>query len=280
MARVVLSYPHQEQATAERLGQALFSAGLNPVLDSYDYGFGEQLLSHLLYSVESSDFVLLLIPALSMSAWRSRGVSDAIRSKLRSRNVSIVPVFLGRRSLTPALSDSVSFSIERDRGDSAEEKAIQRIVSYLASLPRVQFDLLPPRMFEELVAALLEKLRFFDIERSHSSDLSFDIQAKTRTRNPFGGFGTITWLIEIKFHRDSRADISSLRQLSSYLEERSVAVNGVIITNGQLTSTAREWIESNQKSKRTSITIVDGTQLRELVLKYPDLVARFFGPEL
>jgi hypothetical protein len=51
----------------------------------------------------------------------------------------------------------------------------------------------------------------------------------------------------------------------------------VLITNGQLTSTAREWIEANEKSKRTSITIVDGTQLRELVLKFPDVVDHFFG---
>lgn len=277
--RVFLSYPHQEKDTAYHLATSLKQAGLEPILDSYDSGLGDEILQQILYSVESSDFVLLLIPSDSSmeGRWLRSEISKALRFKLKSRNVSIVPVFLGRRPLLSSFSGMVSFSIDRDLEGDAGERAIKKIVSYLANLPRVQFDQLSIEAFESLVVALLRKLRFTDIERNSSRDYGFDITAQTRARNPFGGFGSITWLIELKFRKDSRADINSLRQLSYYLENEPIGVNGVLITNGQLTSTAREWVEVNQKSKRTSITIVDGTQLREIVLKYPDLVDEFFG---
>lgn len=277
--RVFLSYPHQEKSTAHQLATSLKHAGLQPILDAYDSGFGDEILQHILYSVESSDFVLLLIPSDSSmeGRWLRRELNQALRFKLKSRNVSIVPVFLGRRPLLSSFPGMVSFSIDRDWKGHADERAIEKVATYLANLPRIQFDQLSIGAFQELVVALLRKLRFTDIERNNSRDYGFDISARTRVRNPFGGFGSITWLIETKFRKDSRADINSLRQLSYYLESQPLGVNGVLITNGHLTSTAREWIDANQKSKRTSITVVDGTQLRELVLKYPDLVDQFFG---
>ena len=281
MARVFLSYPCQEENIATILAEGLAQAGLSLVLDVYDYDSGKPLLTHILYSVESSDFVLLLIPERSMEArWILKEINKIMRYKLKSRNISIVPIFIGHRPSPMSISEPVSFSIERGANGYPAQLSIERIISYLKNLPRVQFNHLSPRSFEELIILLLEKLRFFDVEHFHANDHGTDIQAKTRARNPFGGYGTISWVFDLKFHKDSRADITSLLKLSGYLEERPVGVNGVLITNGQLTSAAREWVELNQRSKRTSITIVDGTQLRELVLKYPDLIDRFFGSEV
>ena len=280
MTRVFLSFPASELHTARRLADSISIAGIQPVLDTYEIEKSEEILSHLLFSAASSDFVLLLMPTESRMAlrWRQKGFSEGIRSKLKSRKISVIPVFVGRRLFSLASSDAVSFTLERRyAGESVSQSSIDRIASYLSNLPRVKFDRLSPSEFEHLVIALLEKLKFFDIEPSQGPHYGFDIQAKTHTRNPFGGVGSTLWLIETKFHKNARADIQSLQQLSHGLEQRPVGVNGVLITNGQLTSTAREWVESNEKSKRTSITIVDGTQLRELVLKHPDVVERFFG---
>jgi hypothetical protein len=281
MTRIFLSFPHSEMRIAELLAQAISANGIEPVLDNYeiDQG-GEDILSHLLFRAHTSEFVLLLIPTDSPVAarWRRGGFSKSVRSKVRSRNISIIPIYLGSRLFSLPSSDAVSFTLERRHaGERVSQVSIDRVASYVSSLPRVKFDHLTPQSFEHLVIALLQKLKFFDIEPSRGADYGFDIQAKTRTRNPFGGAGATPWLIQLKFHKSARADIQSLQQLSYGLERQPLGVNGVLITNGQLTSTAREWVESNEKSKRTSITIVDGTQLRELVLKYPDIVDNFFG---
>jgi len=277
MTRVVVSYPNEDRQIATRLVSALRATGLEPVTDVYEATSGEDILTHLLYTVRSSDFVLLLTTTRSLSAWRFHKAAGAIRQKLKSRNVSIVPVFLGPRPVILGLADFVSFYIdERSRRFDAGA-SIERIAAYMANLPRIEFDRLSAEAFEALVVALLGKLKFLDIEPTYRLNSPFDFQAKTRTRNPFGGSADTVWLFKIKFHKNSRADISSLSELSYFLQRQPVGVNGVLITNGQLTSTARDWTELNQESKRISISIVDGAQLRELVLKFPDLIDTFFA---
>jgi hypothetical protein len=98
------------------------------------------------------------------------------------------------------------------------------------------------------------EVEFLDVEPNQGASGAFDVQAKTRTRNPFGRFGVSLSLFKIKYRKNSRADISSLSEPSQFLQRQPV----VLITHGQLTSTAHEWIESNQESKRISISIVDG----------------------
>ncbi|MCB8745829.1 restriction endonuclease [Rhodoferax sp. U2-2l] len=281
MARVFISHAHSQQGLAKRLADGLANAGLTPILDSSALAIGDDLLRHVLYSVESSDFVLLLMPVGqgSEARWLRHEMNEAIGYKLRSRNISVVPVYLGRKPVDAPASGVVSFAVDFDEHGEPSDKSIEKIATSLRDLPRIQFDRLGPAEFERLVVALLEKLRFFDIESNTTNDYGFDLLARTRARNPFGGLGIITWLVEIKYRNDSRADISALHQLSSRLERFPLETNGVLITNGQLTSTAREWVEENRKRKRTSITIVDGTQLREMLIRYPALVDQFF-PEV
>lgn len=277
--RIFISHHAGSREIALRLADALAERGLSPFLDTYNIEPGENVLSHLLYSVESSDFVLLLVPSdLSDEArWIRRELDKSLSYKIKSRNVSVVPVFLGRRPLVSPFSSSISFTLDPDSSPRLVENQIGRIADYLRNLPRVDFDALSPLQFEELIFALLEKLHLRDISRSRHPDMGFDMEAKSRIRNPFGGYSLITWLIEVKFTKSARVDISLLHQLSHYLERRSIEINGVVITNGQLTSTAREWLEDNAQSKRTSLTVVDGTQLKELILKFPGLVETYFA---
>lgn len=283
MNRIFISSTNSERDFADDLAERLRSHGLNPVYDVFEAELVEEWLHHVLYNVESSDVVLLLMPEHDYeSKWIHREINKNIRYKLKSRNILVIPVYLGRRRLLPSLSDQVSFFIENQSYSSStkeySEKSIDKLVTYLSYLPKVNFELLNSMDFELLIVELLKKLKFFDIEHQHfGRDMGFDISAKTKTRNPFGGVSYIYWAIEVKYNKSSRADISSLKQLSYYLEDRSLDVNGVLITNGQLTSTAREWLEYNEKEKRTSITVVDGVKLKQIILKYPQLVERFFG---
>lgn len=277
--RIFISHHASNTDAAKRIAHSLCQRGLFPFLDTYDIGPGENILSHLLYSVDSSDFVLLLIPfnPSDESRWIRREIDKSLGYRLKSRNVSIVPVYLGRRPLVTPFHSAISFALDLEAPHSYAEQQISKIADYLANLPLVNFDALSAPRFEELVFSLLEKLHLRDVSRIKYAEKGFDFEAKSRVKNPFGGYGFITWLIEVKFTKSARVDLGLLHQLSHYLELRPLEINGVVITNGQLTSTAREWLEDNARSKRTSLTVVDGTQLRELVLKYPALVEEFFA---
>lgn len=277
--RIFISYHASNAAAAHQIADALDQRGLHPFLDTYDIAPGETIFSHLLYSVDSSDFVLLLIPynPSDESRWIRRELDKSLGYRLKSRNISIVPVFLGRRPLVTPFQSVISFTLDLDAPPSRVEVQVGRIAEYLHNLPRVDFDALSVCQFEKLIFSLLDKLHLRDVSLANHSDAGFDIEAKSRVRNPFGGYSFTTWLIEVKFTKSARVDLELLHQLSHYLERRPLEINGVVITNGQLTSTAREWLEETTKSKRTSLTVVDGTQLRELVLKYPTLVEEFFA---
>lgn len=268
---------------AHELAQRLEHAGLDPIIDSFEAELADEWLHHILYSVESSDIVLLLVPEDDYERkWIRRELSKTLRYKLKSRSILVIPVYLGRNKFFAPSSDQITFFLVNESLSQGQkkysEKSIDKIVTYLSNVPKVDFETLSQEEFELLIIALLKTLRFFDVEEIRSShDMGFDILAKTKTRNPFGGTSFISWAIDIKYNRSSRADISSLKQLSYYLEERSMDINGVLITNGQLTSTAMEWLESNEKEKRTSITVVDGIKLKQLILKHPKIVEEFFS---
>lgn len=283
MNRIFISSTHSEIDFANELALRLEQEGLSPVLDSFDAEYADEWLHHVLYSVESSDVVLLLMPENHYERkWIRRELNKTLKYKLKSRNVLVIPVYLGRKRFFSSSPDQTAFFIENESHSASitkySERSIIKLVTYLANAPRVNFEEIAPNDFEYLIIALLKKLRFFDIEEQGIiNDFGFDILAKTKTRNPFGGISFVSWAIEVKYNKDSRADINALKQLSYYLENSSLDVNGVLITNGQLTSTALDWLEYNEKEKRTSITVVDGIKLKQLILKYPALVEEFFG---
>lgn len=283
MSRVFISSPHSERELAHDLARRLENKGLFPVMDYFESSYADDWLHHILYSVESSDAVILIIPADDYERnWVSRRFNKILRYKLKSRNILVVPVYLGKKRFISGSIDQVAFNIESEGVSQNQKKyseeSIKRLVEYFANISKVDFDRLSSNEFEGLIAILLERLDFFDVERQgYQLGHGFDILAKTETRNPFGGVGFTSWAIEIKYSKNSRADIRSLRQLSHFLEESPLDVNGVLITNGQLTSTLREWLEFNEKEKRTSITIVDGIKLKQLTLQHPDLVEEYFG---
>ena len=283
MNRIFISSTYHEREIANELAYRLDNKGLSPIIDSFEAELAEEWLHHILYSVESSDIVLLLMPE---DDYERKGIrrelNKSLRFKLKSRNILVIPVYLGRTNYFIPSGDQVTFFLENESHSHGQkkysEKSIEKIVTYLANVPKVDFELLSSETFERLIVVLLKKLRFIDIEENRfSGNMGFDILAKTKTRNPFGGTSFISWAIEIKYNRNSRADINSLKQLSHYLEERTIDVNGVLITNGLLTSTALEWLEYNEKQKRTSITVVDGIKLKQLILKHPRIVEEFFG---
>lgn len=282
MNRIFISSTHSEREFSHELARRLENEGLFTVMDSFEAEYADEWLHHILYSVESSDVVLLLMPEDDYERkWIRRELNKTLKYKLKSRSILVIPVYLGKNKFISSSGDQVVFFLENESHSRSlkkySEKSIEKLVTYLANVPKVDFDTLSPQMFEELIVALLRKLRFFDIEQQHDiGDMGLDLIAKTKTRNPFGGTSFINWIIEIKYNKNSRADISSLQKLSYYLEERAMDVNGVLITNGQLTSTALDWIEYNEKEKRTSITVVDGVKLKQLILKHPKIVDEFF----
>jgi len=108
------------------------------------------------------------------------------------------------------------------------------------------------------------------------ADKGYDIRANYISTDPFGAEKEETWIAEVKFYRNARADLNAMRQMASYLERLPGQYKGLIITNGQLTSAAREWLALAENEHRIEVRVVDGTELKRLLLNNPQLVDRYF----
>jgi hypothetical protein len=51
---------------------------------------------------------------------------------------------------------------------------------------------------------------------------------------------------------------------------------GLLVTNGQLTSAARDWLASAEAQSRIEIRVIEGTELKRLLLQHKELVNKYF----
>ena len=52
---------------------------------------------------------------------------------------------------------------------------------------------------------------------------------------------------------------------------------GLVITSSQLTSVASKFLEEITKKSGRELRVIDGTELRALLSRHPQLVERYFG---
>lgn len=94
--------------------------------------------------------------------------------------------------------------------------------------------------------------------------------------DPFGSEVLETWIVEVKFYHKSRADLKSIHQFVDYLSYLPEYCKGLLVTNSQLTSAARDMLASVESNRRIQIKVIDGTDLKRLLLKHKDLINKYF----
>jgi len=154
---------------------------------------------------------------------------------------------------------------------------LDQLVEQIGLIPEINFSMLDHLLFAELVADLLSELGFRDIKQEWAfADKYIDIKALYPRIDPFGAEVIETWLVEVKFYHKSRADLNSIHQLAGYLSSLPEHYKGLLVTNSQLTSAARDWLASAESKGRTQIRVVDGTELKRLLLQRKDLIHKHF----
>lgn len=272
--RIFLSYSYSDKEQAIRIIDELNLNGLQVISDESDYAFGKVISEKVFNSLEYGDvFILLLSKNMRNSRSFSAEFKEFINKKLNPRDITIIPVVLSSIRLPKFLNHLIKFNMRINF-----DVQLNNLVKYLTQIRFIDFNILDYYRFEQLIFALLKRLKLKDVHLIDSkTDFGYDIEAVSRHKDPFGGYVETKWVITVKLYKHSRADISSLNNMSHIVYNLPRDYNGVIITNGQLTSSAKDWLYYNEKENRPNITIIDGVKLKELILRYPDLVNEFFG---
>lgn len=270
--RVFVSYASADKAVARVIVEGLRSRNINVCLDDYELSPGRNWAESIRYAVSASAYFLLLLSQnLVNSHWVSQA-TEAVLKELQNRNITFIPVLLEDCDIPPSLATYQCFDMR-----SGIEKNLEKLANALSSTADIDFDKLSPHTFEQLVTDLLQKLGFINLQsESQQSDSGIDAIVEFRQKDPFGAENREVYAVETKFYRDSRADLRTLKQLIGYVKNDPKIDKALLVTNGNLTSVALEWVSDAPKLTGIPIRVVDGTELKRLLLQNTDLVSKYF----
>jgi TIR domain/Restriction endonuclease len=274
--QVFVSYASPDIAAAKLLVDGLRSRGLNVWLDVYEIQPGENIAESIRKAVSASSYLLLLCSSHSdQSLWFDDTVKSVLK-EAQSRGVTVLPVLLEDCEVPRSLSMYQWFDMR-----SGISENLGRLAEALQSTPTIDFEKLSPQNFEQLVIALLQKLGFVNVRLSEQGrDVGFDAIAEFRQKDPFGAETREVYLVELKLYRNSRADLRALRTLAYSAENYPEATRALLVTNGNLTSVALEWVSDTARDTGIPIRVIDGTELKRLLFQNTDLVAKYFPNSL
>jgi len=267
--RVFLSYAYEDRAVAESIAEHLKSAGTQVFADRYELSVGDSLISKTESALSSSDYVVVLLSPNSVrSNWVQSELAGAFSRDMINRAVTLLPVLIADCEVPAPLANLRYFDLRADT-----EKGIDELIWELRSAPQIDFSRLNARQFEQLVADILSKIGFkIDAVKT---DGGIDIVASSPHQDAFGTGKAQHWLVQAKHYAHGRADLKSVRELVSQISADTENNTGVVVTSGQFTSAVQEWATS-QRELGIRLQLIDGTGLKRLLLRHPDVATKYF----
>lgn len=271
--KVFLSYSYKDKAIAQVIAERLRDNGIDIWSDLLQLATETSAKDSINKAISARDYLIVLLSPNSIdSKWINFELNLALNKELSNRDVTILPVLIGDCRIPADLSEHQFVDLRFDF-----EKGISNLVDQVKLMPEIDFSILNHEKFESLIIDMLRCLGFTEIEKEFKiNDNNFDVKAVITRFDPFGLRVSDTWIIEIKFYKNSKADLKSINQFASNLLNLPENYKGLLITNGAITSASQEWLRYMQNNNRISIRIIDSTELKRLLLKNKTLVNNYF----
>lgn len=258
--RVFISYRREDSTAVQTLARALEARGLSVWLDQLELEQGEPFGEQIRNVVETTDtFVAVLSEAglLRSAEWAE------VATALDRRGIDVVPV-----ALPPADIRSLA---GRQVIEYTGAAAAQQLADRIQLGTTIDLTALSPARFEALVTDLLQRYGYALTPVSALSDAGYDLRA-VRSGSA-GAQGSDEFLVEVKAYRSSRVSVSEIQRLADIVR-RHGAVRGLLVTNSQLTSVARQSLARTNEAG-TPLQVMEGPTLRQMLVDNPDIARRY-----
>ena len=270
-SRITLIYSMNEKKEANYIINALNREGIDVQDSHYKNSYSYFSDIDAVYDLKPGGYVVVLLSdSFYESDWTSYELNYYVNNGINNRNITFVPVYLKNTRKIFKDKSVVSFNLYNDFN-----KGVEKLVNYLKYIKHIDFESLSSEKFEHMVYQILKAMRINVLDSESNVDNGFDFIAESRHKDPFGGEMNIKWIVECKYYENRSPDLKTLHQLLNSVENNSRVDRGVLFTNGILTSTAVEFL--NSRNRKNVISVVDGTQLKKLLLKYPNVIKNVFG---
>lgn len=271
--RIFISYSYKDRLIADKIRDNLIREGLEVVAGD-NIGIGDSYFDEIKYLYESSEIVLVLLSeALFKNEKFQFEFPRFFFEEARKRKVTIIPILIDKCNIP---SDFLEFDIINLTTNF--EQGLEKIIHKLKIIPEVSFDHLTPQLFEEFTYDLLKEFGFKNIKQeSTGMDKGVDFIGEYYSKNPFGMKKRETWIVEVKYYREERFSINSIKQLVElykYIGKEDAKI--LLITNSMLTSAAEEYLKEVQNFSHVDIEVLDGLSLKKLVSRRKRLLNKYF----
>lgn len=272
--RVFISYSYNDKQVANLITDKLLNEGIDVVSGIDKIQAGHSYLEEIKYLYESSEIILVL---LSESLFRNDKFQFEFPrfffDEARKRKVTIIPALVDKCNIP---SDFLEYEIINLTTNF--DKGLEKIIQKLKVIPEISFENFQPREFEEFIYDFLKEYGFKNIQRERiTNDRGVDFIGEHFSTNPFGIKKRETWLVEVKYYREERFSISSIKQLVEtykYIGKEDAKI--LLITNSLLTSAAEEYLEEVRKYSNIDIDLLDGLTLKKLISRKKRLLTKYF----
>jgi hypothetical protein len=254
-----------------QVAAALQQTGVSVGFDRWEIEPGGSISDRVEQVVQTSDFFLVFLSkASAASRWVEKELGAALAKEMKDRAITVIPVLIEDCDIPPLLSDRMYVDLRKD-----VSAGIQELANQLAAAPDIDLSKLDYGTFEQLVNDLLTALGF-KVRWARGDTDAYDLFATYTTSDPFGVKRTENWIVETKAYAQQRVGVDTIRALVGYLTATSSATKGLLVTDSLLTSAAREFLASEVSRAARHIRVIDGTELKGLLLRHPELVGRYF----
>ncbi len=272
--RIFISYSYSDKAFADRVINALRHKGVEVHGDLETINAGDFLFERLQYLYESSETVIILLSKSFYESVYSEIESDELLHIAQKRKISIISVQIENCKIPDTLMNFPVINIAKnfDRG-------VENIIEKLKILPEIDFEKFSATEFEKFVHDFLTEYEFKNLSWNSSGyyTFGFELMSTYYNRDPFGQKTPETWLIEIKFYRDDRFSINSIRQLIDlFKSNKKPNMKVLLVTNSILTSVVEEFLNEIKNKDNIPIFVLDGNALKKLAAKKKNLINKYF----
>jgi hypothetical protein len=274
-SRVFISYTSADVHFAHSIQDAILRTPGATVIDLFNLSAEDSISASISNAIAASDFMIILVSPDALHAqWMIHEMETLTSIEWQQRAITVIPVKVRPCVVPQYLSRWPALDLTR-----SFERGLEQLVAMVQLAPAIDLSRLNGFEFENLIYELLRAYRFRKIRHGATlQDRRFDFIAEYQRKDPFGRNTTEQWVIEAKASRN-RTDISTLNDFIgsfSYRRERHTAL---FVTATQLTSAAKEWIESLQKENAPRLIVLEGTDIVRLLLEKPKVAEKFFPRE-
>ncbi len=281
---IFVCHSSRDKPFVQKLADRLSQDGVDVWVDHLEIKVGDSIHNKINEGLSKSDF---LVVVLSQASVKSRWVREELNSaasleKLSDRGVFILPILLERCDVPPLFLDRRYANFLEDK-DSAYKELIDGILhhfkskhpdvdvaplrqpeaidAYAVALNRLVLNAdilttLPPRAFEEFVAAMFHSLGFGVELTSVSRDGGADVIAM---KSPAPGLSPLKTIIECKrYAPPNKVGVAIVRQLFGVMQACGAA-QGIIVTTSYFTKEAKHFASGHP------IDLIDRDKLQEMM---------------